>query len=106
MSNTIPIDSDVLVVWEEPIDEADGSSIGSDAVGLVTLKDADGNGVTDAIDLAATYAAGPPRRYQATIPNTVDLTEGATYYIEFALTAADGTPHGFRRMAVVAAYED
>jgi len=105
MSDLIPIDSDVLVEWEEPIDEADGTFIGTDAVGLVTLKDSDGNDVSGAVDLSAEYVAGPPRRYQATIPNTVTLTEGSTYYVEFAMTALDGTPHGFRRFAVTAAYE-
>lgn len=106
MSDILPIDADVLVEWEEPVDEADGSFIGTDAVGLVTLKTAAGIAVTNAENLSATYVAGPPRRYQATIPNTITLTEGSTYYVEFALTAGGGTPHGFRRFAVVAAYDE
>ena len=106
MSDTIPIDSDVLVEWEEPIDEADGTFVGIDATGLVSLVDSDGDALEGAEDLEAEYVAGPPRRYQATIPNTVELTAGTTYYIEFALTASGGTPHGFRRIAVVAAYDD
>lgn len=104
MTQIIPIDADVLVEWEEPVDEMDGTFIGADAVGLVTLKTSAGVAVEGADKLTATYAAGPPRKYYATIPNTVELTEGSTYYVEFALTALDGTPHGFRRFAVVAGY--
>jgi hypothetical protein len=106
MSQIIPMSADVLVEWTEPVDEVDGTFIGDDATGLVTLKTAAGVAVTGADELPATYAAGPPRRYYATIPNTVELTEGATYYVEFALTASDGTSHGFRRFAVEAAYEE
>jgi hypothetical protein len=98
------IGCDNLVEWEYPEDEVTGASIGSDATGTVTVKDSAGAEVTGAIDLSATYAAGPPTRYYATIPNTVDLTEGSTYYVEFTLTASGGTPHGFRREAHAAVY--
>lgn len=104
MSGILPIDCDVLVEWEDPIDEADGTFIGVDATGAVTVTDADGIALTGAEDLAAEYVAGPPRRYRVTIPHTIVLVEGATYYIEFTLTAGDGSPVGKRRLPVVAAY--
>ncbi len=104
MSDYLYIGTDNLVSWLRPTDAVDGTSIGSDAVGSVTVKDADGNALTGATDLAATYAAGPPVSYHATVPNTTDLTDGATYYVEFTLTAADGTPHGFKRRRVRAKY--
>lgn len=105
MSQIMPMSADVLVEWEEPIDETDGTFIGTDAVGSVSLKTAAGVAVEGADELAASYAAGPPRRYYATIPSTVELTEGTTYYVEFSLTAADGPPVGFRRFPVVAGYD-
>lgn len=105
MSDYVYVGSDNLVAWSDPKDAVDGSSIGTDAVGSVTLKDADGNAVTGAVDLAASYAAGPPEKYHATIPNTVDLVDGAWYYVEFTLTAADGTPHGFKRKRIRAKYD-
>lgn len=104
MSDFLYIGCDSLVTWTSPKDAVDNTSIGSDAVGSVTVKDADGNAVTGATDLAASYKAGPPETYYATIPNTIDLTDGATYYVEFTLTAADGMPHGFRRRRVRAKY--
>jgi len=105
MSNQLAIGCDNLVWWEYPEDAVDGSSIGSDATGTVTVKDSTDSEVTGAIDLAATYDAGPPIRYYATIPNTVDLTEGSTYYVEFTLTSSAGL-HGFRRKAYTAEYAD
>jgi len=104
MSDQLAISCDNLVWWEYPEDLVDNASIGSDAVGTVTLKDADGDNVTGAVDLAATYDAGPPVRYYATIPSTVSLTENATYYVEFTLTPADSSPKGFRRKAMTAVY--
>jgi len=104
MSDTIPIDSTVLVEWEEPTDEADGSFLGADAVGTVDLYDSDEVIVSGCQDLSATYVAGPPRRYQATIP-AKSLTAGATYYAEFTLTNAGGTLTGKRRITLVAAYD-
>lgn len=104
MSDYLYIGCDNLVAWTSPKDAVDNTSIGSDAVGSVTVKDADGNEVTGAVDLTATYAAGPPEKYHATVPNTVDLTDGETYYVEFTLTASDGAPHGFKRRRVRAVY--
>jgi hypothetical protein len=105
MSYTIAMGSDVLVEWAEPIDETDGSFIGIDATGTVTLKTTAGVAVTGADALAMTYDAGPPRRYYATIPYTVSLTAGTTYHIDTVLYASGGTPRGTRREVVVAAYE-
>lgn len=105
MSDFLYVGADNLVAWSSPTDAVDDSSIGTDAVGSVTLKDADGNEVTGAVDLAAAYEAGPPVKYHATIPNTVDLVDGAWYYVEFTLTAADGMPHGFKRKRVKAKYD-
>ena len=104
MSDYLYVGCDNLVSWVRPVDAVDGTSIGSDAMGSVTVKDSDGNEVTGAIDLAASYEAGPPEKYHATIPNTVDLEYGETYYVEFTLTAADGTPHGFKRIRITATY--
>jgi len=104
MSDQLAIGSDNLVWWEFPEDLVDNSSIGNDATGTVTLKDSDEANVSGAVDLATTYDAGPPIRYYATIPNTVTLTEGATYSAEFTLTPSDGTPVGFRRKTLIAEY--
>lgn len=106
MIDTIAMGADNLVEWKEPFDEATGTFIGTDATGSVTLKNSSGTAVTGASSLPLTYAAGPPRRYQATIPSTVSLTAGATYYVEFTLNNAANTLHGFRRWDVVAAYEE
>lgn len=105
MSDYLYIGCDNLVSWSRPVDAVDNTSIGSDGVGSVTVKDADGNAVTGATDLAASYEAGPPEKYHATIPNTVDLVDGETYYVEFTLSDGDGTPHGFKRRTVLAAYD-
>ena len=106
MIDTIAIGCDNLVEWREPCDEATGAFIGVDAVGSVAIKDGSGSVVGGAASYAASYAAGPPRRYQATIPRDVPVVEGTTYYIEFTLTSGDGTVQGFRRWDVVAAYKE
>ena len=104
MSDKLAIGCDNLVWWVSPEDIVDDSSIGSDAVGTVTVKDSSLANVTGAVNLPATYDAGPPVRYYATIPYTVDLTEGSTYYVYFTLTPSDGSPVGSRRMAFTAEY--
>ena len=106
MSSQLAISCDNLVSWEYPEDLVDNTSIGSDATGTVTVKDSDGADVSGAVNLTATYDAGPPIRYYATIPSTVSLTENATYYVEFTLTPADSSPIGFRRKAMTAVYAD
>ena len=106
MIDTIAIGCDNLVEWREPCDEATGVFIGTDAVGTVAIKDGSGSVVGGAASYAASYSAGPPRRYQATIPRSVPLTAGTTYYIEFTLASGDGTVQGFRRWDVIAAYEE
>lgn len=103
MSEQLAIDSDNLVSWFDPTDELTGDNI-DDATGSVTLKDSDDTNVSGAIGLTVAYAVGPPRRYYATIPNTVTLTEGSVYYVEFTLTDDDGTPKGFRRKQYTAEY--
>ena len=103
MSDILAIDCDNLVSWYDPVDSLDETDI-DDAVGTMTLKDSDGNAVSGANDLDVAYATGPPRRYYATIPSTVTLTEGSTYYAEFTLTDDDGTPVGFRRKQYPAEY--
>jgi len=99
------IGCDNLVSWYAPSDLVDGSAIGDDATGTVTVKDSDGEEMTGAIDLSATYDEGPPVRYYATIPNTVDLTEGSVYYVEYTLTSSAGL-HGFRRERHTAGYKE
>lgn len=99
----LAIGCDNLVTWDEPVDRVDESLV-DDAVGSVTLKDSAGSVVSGASALSASYQAGPPRRYYATIPSTVALTEGSVYYVEFTLTDDDGTPVGFRRKRYAAAY--
>lgn len=103
MSEQLAIDSDNLVSWFDPTDELDESNI-DDATGSVTLKDSDNTNVTGAVGLTVAYDIGPPRRYYATIPSTVTLTEGSVYYAEFTLTDDDGTPIGFRRKQYTAEY--
>lgn len=103
MSEKLAISSDNLVSWFDPTDELDGSDI-DDATGSVTLKDSDNAAVTGATGLTVAYIAGPPRRYYATIPNTVTLVAGSIYYVEFTLTDDDGTPVGFRRKRYTAQY--
>ena len=107
MSDQVFIGCDNLVSWLEPEDALDGSSIGEDATGLVTVYEDDKTTpVTGAVDLTVYYTAGPPKRYYATIPNTVDFTEGETYYVQMTLTPSGGTPHGTRMKEVTAAYAD
>ena len=106
MIDTIAIGCDNLIEWREPCDKATGAFIGADATGSVAIKDAAGNIVGSATSYVAAYSAGPPRRYQATIPRDVPVVEGTTYYIEFTLTSGDGTVQGFRRWDVVAAYKE
>ncbi len=103
MSDILAIDCDNLVSWYDPVDALDETDI-DDAVGTMTLKDSDGNAVSGANDLDVAYTDGPPRRYYATIPSTVTLTEGSVYYAEFTLTDDDGTPIGFRRKQYTAEY--
>lgn len=103
MSEQLAINSDNLVSWFDPTDELDGTDI-DDATGSVTLKDSDDVAVSGASGLTVSYTAGPPRRYYATIPSTVTLTEGSVYYAEFTLTDDDGTPIGFRRKQYTAEY--
>lgn len=103
MSEELAIDCDNLVSWQDPRDELDNSVI-DDATGSVTLKDSANVAVPNADGLAVSYTAGPPRRYYATIPSTITLTEGSIYYVEFTLTDDDGTPIGFRRKQYTAVY--
>jgi len=103
MIEQLAIGCDNLVSWFDPKDALDGSSI-DDATGTVTLKDSDGNAVTGANELTVSYTAGPPRRYYATIPSTITLTEGAVYYVEFILTDADEDTIGRRRERYTAVY--
>jgi hypothetical protein len=100
----LSIGADNLVEWISPQDKVTGASIGDDATGTVTVKDSDGAALSLAEDLEATHASSPDR-YYATIPNTVDLTEGSVYYVEFTLTASGGTPHGFKRKRYTAGYD-
>ena len=99
----LAIGCDSLVTWDEPVDRVDESLV-DNAVGSVTLKDSAGSVVSGANELNVTYQAGPPRRYYATIPSTITLTEGSVYYVEFTLTDDDGTPVGFRRKRYTAVY--
>ena len=103
MNDILAIGCDNLVSWYDPVDALDESNI-DDATGTMTLKDSDDVAVSGASGLTVTYQAGPPRRYYATIPSTVSLTEGSTYYAEFTLTDDDGTPIGFRRKQYPAVY--
>jgi hypothetical protein len=68
MRNQLSISCDNLVTWEDPVDATDGTAIGTDGTGSVTLKDNDGNAVSGASALSLTYDAGPPIIYYATIP--------------------------------------
>jgi len=99
----LAIGCDNLVTWLDPVDRIDESLVDG-AAGSVTLKDSGENVVAGASGLSATYQAGPPRLYYATIPSTITLTEGSVYYVEFTLTDDDGTPVGFRRKRYTAVY--
>ena len=101
----LAIGCDNLVTWDEPVDRVDESLVGS-ATGSVSVKDSDESVVSGASALSITYDAGPPRRYYATIPSTITLTEGSVYYVEFTLTDDDGTPVGFRRKRYTAVYAE
>jgi ABC-type molybdate transport system substrate-binding protein len=105
MSEKLAIDCDCIVSWYDPVDLVDNSLV-DDATGYVTVRDSSGNAVTGAETLTITYDAGPPRRYYATIPSTITLTENAAYYVEFSLTDDDGTPIGFRRKRFIAEYAE
>ena len=103
MADQLAIDSDNLVSWFDPRDALDNSEIDA-ATGTVDVKDSGNVGVSGATSLTVAYTAGPPRRYYATIPNTISLTEDGVYYVEFTLTDDDGTPIGFRRERYIAEY--
>lgn len=106
MTVVLPYGADALVTWEEPIDEATGTFIGGDATGTVTLQTVAGVAVDGGDGLDAVYSAGPPRRYQATIPHDVSVTKGATYYVVFTLIDADGSPVGRKVIEVISADDE
>lgn len=105
MREMLAIGCDCLVTWNDPLDLLDNTLVDL-ATGSVTVRDSSLVAVPGGSGLTVTYDAGPPRRYYATIPSTLALTEGNVYYVDFTLTDDDGTPVGFRRKAYTAEYAD
>lgn len=60
----------------------------NNATVTMTLKDLSLNAVSGASNLSLTYVTGSNGKYQGTIPSTVTLTDGATYYLDITITSS------------------
>lgn len=95
------IGNDMRIRWDEMTDELNGTFI-NDATVTFTLKDSDGDGVTGAENIAMAYVSASDGRYQGKLAGSVDLDNGATYYLE--ITATSTGRLGFRKIACKAQY--
>jgi len=98
---TVFISTDNVIEWKGLQRVTDDKWV-KNATVTFTLKDTDGNAITGADGVSMPYLAGSDGTYQGTLPSTVSLTEGASYYLEVTATSSSG--NGFRRIQCVARY--
>lgn len=99
---TLYIGCDLLIEWN-PLKNVYDDTFVNDATVTFTLKDADGDPVAGATNIAMLYVGHSNGRYNGTLQSTVSLVDGATYYLE--VTATSGVLVGFRRCQTVAQYK-
>lgn len=95
------LNSDNLIRWDKLVNAASGKFV-NDATMTFTLKDADGDTVSGAVDVVMGYVGNSDGRYQGVMDSTISLSIGTKYYLE--ITAVSGTLNGFRRIECMTHY--
>lgn len=99
----IYIGEDNDVCWSGMVTASDNVAV-TDAVVAMTLVDDAGNIVSGASGLPLVYDVDTPSDYLGVLPSTIELDEAARYYLE--ITATRGPDQGFRRIPIVATYDE
>lgn len=75
-----------VIQWRGAVDPRTGFFVAEGAKGAVIVQDGEGNSIA-----SVPVVFRRPGWYEATIPETVDLTPDESYTIDFKLSATSGT---------------